>query len=304
MKLSGISKQPARQASPAGQGLPARLPSEARRPGALSGRPSEAGRLIVASFLIFSCFLLTGCLPKKNEEGQLPQQATPVPTKPLEQSIGERPYVNLVPTADGHWINLEVTGIQQGTKSIDYELVYFAGDLVNKVERGVAGSVDLKGEKSISRKILFGSESCTVKCKYRYDENVSEGSLTLKVHKENSTDKYESAYRLQKGSEGKEGLTTGDGNFKFVANNLSSNAYFLTISTLGVPSLLPGVIAANPYGIFPAVNSKGMVSFKTTEQTAKIYFWNNNKWEELDSSFADGWVTAPVAKTGVFALVK
>lgn len=266
--------------------------------------PVNSRWLVIGSFLIFSCFLLTGCLPKKNEESLLPQQVTPVPTKPLEQSIGERPYVNLIPTADGHWVNLEITGIQSGIKSIDYELVYFAGDLGNKVERGVAGSVDLKGEVSFSRKILFGSESCTVKCKYKYDENVSEGSLTLKIHKENSTEKYESVYRLQKGSEGREGLTTGDGNFRFVANNFSTNAYFLTISTLGVPAQLPGVIAANPYGIFPAVTSKGMVSFKTSEQTAKIYFWNNNKWEELDSSFVDGWVTAPVAKTGLFTLVK
>jgi len=64
------------------------------------------------------------------------------------------------------------------------------------------------------------------------------------------------------------------------------------------------VVAATPYGVFPTTSAKGMVSFKTAEQTDKIYLWNNSKWEELDSTYADGWVTAPVAKTGIFALVK
>lgn len=259
----------------------------------------------VCSLLIFSCLFLAGCGPKKTTTENPPSsQPSPLPTKSLETSIMERPFVNLVPTTDGHWVNLEISNIEAGAKSIDYELIYFAGDIGNKVERGVAGSVELKGEKSLTRKILFGSESCTVRCKYRFDENVSEGSLTLKIRKEHGTDKYESAYRLQKGKEGKEGLTTGDGNIKFVANNLGPNTYFLTISTIGIPVPLPGVIAAVPYGIFPTMGAKGVVSFKTTDQTAKIYFWNNNKWEELDSSFVDGWVTAPVAKTGVFALVK
>lgn len=249
---------------------------------------------------------LGGCTTKKTGTGNLPgNQPTALPTKTLEESISERPFVSLSPTADGHWVELEVKAIKEGTKSIDYELIYFAGESGNKIERGVAGSFELKNEKSFSRKILFGSESCTTgKCKYKFDENVSEGILSLKLRSDAGLEKFESAFRLQKGSEGKGGLTTGDGNFKFVSENIPKNNFFLTISTIGVPEQLPGKIAALPYGIFPSVSGKGEVSFKTSEETAKILFWDGTKWQELQGTLSDGWLTTSVQKTGIFVLVK
>lgn len=222
----------------------------------------------------------------------------------METTILERPFVTVVPTADGHWVDLTVTNIKPATKSVDYELIYFAGDIGNKIERGVAGSVELKGEKTISRKILFGSESCTVKCKYKFDENISEGSLTIKLKGDFGTEKYESAFRLQKGNEALEGLSTGDGNFKFVSTSLPKNSLFLTISTMGVPGPLPGKIAALPYAIFPSVSGKGEVSFKTSEEAVKILLWDGTKWQELQGTLSSGWLTAQTSKAGIFALVK
>lgn len=255
-------------------------------------------------YLLFATFFLTGCIPKKATAPPA-EKTTPAPTKPLEESISERPFVSLVPTSDGHWVNLEAKNIKSGTKSVDYELIYFAGEAGNKIERGVAGSIELKGEVNFARKILFGSESCTSgKCKYKFDENVSEGILSLKLRSDLGTEKYESAFRLQKGNEGKEGLTTGDGNFKFVSSSLPSNLYFLTISTFGLPAEVTGKVISIPYGIFPSVAAKGTVSFKTDEQSAKILFWDSTKWQELEANFSDGWLSAPISKTGIFVLVK
>ncbi len=263
-------------------------------------------KLFIVFCLLFSAFLLTGCslkLPIGRPKAK-PGQPTPEPTKPLETTILERPFATVVPTADGHWVDLTVTNIKPTTKSIDYELIYFAGDIGNKIERGVAGSVELKGEKTISRKILFGSESCTVKCKYKFDENISEGTLTLKLKGDSGTEKYDSVFRLQKGSEAGEALSTGDGNFKFVSTGLTKNANFLTISTIGVPGQLPGKIAALPYAIFPSASGKGEVSFKTAEEAAKILLWDGTKWLELQGTLSNGWLTAQTSKAGIFALVK
>lgn len=262
-------------------------------------------KLLIVNCLLLIVFSLSGCSLKKSSGGQTanPGQPTAEPTKPLETTILERPFVSLEPTTDGHWVNLKIENIKPGTKSVDYELIYFAGDLGNQVERGVAGSVELKSETKIERKILFGSESCTVKCKYKFDENVSEGVLTLKLRNGNGTEKFESAFRLQKGSEAAEGLSIGDGNFKLVSKNLAKNGYFLTISTLGVPKEFSGKIAALPYGIFPSSAVKAEVAFKTSE-TARILFWDGTKWQEIESSLVDGWLTASVSKTGIFILAK
>lgn len=263
-------------------------------------------KLLIVNCLLLIVFFLTGCSPKtpSGEQTTKPGQPTAEPTKPLETTILERPFVSLVPTADGHWVNLELKNIKPEAKSVDYELIYFAGDIDNKIERGVSGSVELKGGTSLSRKILFGSESCTVKCKYKFDENISEGILTLKVRDDSGTEKLESAFRLQKGSEASEALSIGDGNFKFVSANLPKNAYLLTISTIGVPEKFAGTIAALPYGVFPTTSGKGEVSFKTSEENGKILFWDGVKWQELTGTLSDGWLAASVQKTGIFVLTK
>jgi hypothetical protein len=266
-------------------------------------------RLIVGSLILISVFLLTGCLPKKPSPGSevTPTPETePLPTamKSLESSILERPFVSLTPTSDGHWVNLEVNNIRSDAKSIDYELIYFAGDIGNKIERGTSGLVDLKGETSLTRKVLFGSESCTVSCKYKYDENISEGTLTIKIRSDAGVEKYTSAFRLQKGLEAKEGLSAGDGNFKFTSSVLPKNNYFLTISTVGLPKEVGESVIMAPYGVFPSSSTVGTVACKTNDEAAKILFWNSQKWEELKTSYTDGWLSAPVQKTGVFVLVK
>lgn len=263
-------------------------------------------KLLIINCLLLIVFSLAGCSLKtpSDEQTTKPGQPTAEPTKPLETTILERPFVTLVPTADGHWVNLEIKNIKPEAKSVDYELIYFAGEVENKIERGTSGSVELKGEKSLSRKILFGSESCTVKCKYNFDENVNEGTFTIKLKGDFGTETYESAFRLQKGSEGNEGLSTGDGNFKFVSSSLPKNAYLLTISTIGVPEKFAGTIATLPYGIFPTTSGKGEVSFKTSGENGKILFWDGVKWQELKGTLSDGWLTAPVQKTGIFILVK
>lgn len=256
---------------------------------------------------LVSVFILTGCLPKKSGGDQvLPTgvQLSPTPVKTIETTILERLFLSLPPSSDGHRVKLDLKNIRSDAKTVDYELVYFAGDIGNKIERGVTGTVDLKGATSLLRDILFGSESCTAGCKYRYDENVSEGTLTLGVVSSAGKEKYTSAFRLQKGIEGKEGLSAGDGNFILTSSTLAKNSYFLTISTFGLPGATEDSVLLAPYGVFPSVVAVGTVSFKSAEETAKILFWNGQKWDELKSTFADGQISAPIQKTGTFVLVK
>lgn len=274
------------------------------------GNKRLAGKQFAISFLILGSILLAGCGPKKPQTETPPAEPTSVPTKPIETSVKEGPFVSLIPTADGHWVELQTKGIKKSTTSLEYELTYFADVEGSKIERGVtSGStpVELNGATEFSKKILFGSASCTTgTCKYKYDEKVNEGMLTIKLTTSQGVDKYSSAFRIQKGKEAKVGLTTGDGVFSFVSQSLAVNSLFLTVSSMGVPSPLPENMTAksSPYGIFPSTTTKGTVSFKTSLVEGKILLWDGQKWQVLETTVSNGIASAPTSKAGIFVLAE
>jgi hypothetical protein len=224
-------------------------------------------------------------------KGKKPPSEIGLPT-PAQTSVAleERPYVSLIPRADGHELKLKVENLNY-VQSVEYELVYFVGD----VSRGVIGSVDLKGENSFSRDLLLGSCSRNV-CKY--DEGVSEGILTLRFKAVNlGTQKYELPFRLQTGKEGKkEGLTSKDGNFIF-QGDLNPSSFYLIHSTLGLPLPYKGKIIGGPYGIFTSgsTNVKGVIKLRLMEKSSevKILGWDGNSWKEYSKGFeTDGEVVS------------
>jgi len=261
--------------------------------------------------LVFCVFSLSACGASKSSEKTLvpPAQPTPVPTRPIEQSIKERPFISLVPTADGHWVNLEVKNIINGATGIVYDLTYLAEVEGSKIERGVSTGdkpVELGSAREYAKKILFGSASCTTGvCKYKYDENVNEGMVSLNFTGAVNSEKYQSVYRIQKGKEAKVGLTTGDGIFSFVSSSLPANTLYLTISTIGVPiPLAEGIIAKSPpYGIFPAISAKGTVSFKFDSE-AEIYAYNGKTWQKLITTVTNGIASADSSGASIFILAK
>lgn len=271
-------------------------------------------KILVVTILLFTSFLLSGCGLKKSADkagdssGASP---TPTPTKPIEQTIKERPFVSILPSADSHWLTLEIKNIVKETSSLEYELIYFAEVDGNRIERGVstAGSpTDLSSQTEFSKKILLGSASCTTgTCKYKYDEGVSEGSLSLTLNKSGGKEKYESSFRIQKGSEGREGLTTGDGVFTFISTGLSSGSVYLTISSIGVPSLLPASVVPKtvPYGIFSSGAVKGgTVSFKTTLTSGSIYAFDGKSWSKLTTEITGGIAKATSSGQNIFILTE
>lgn len=263
--------------------------------------------LLVAIFA--STIFLSGCTKKEPKE-TLPSQTAPtlVPTKPVEETIKERPYVSLNVSSDSHWLTIEIKNIRKEITALEYELTYFADFERNRLERGVSTGgkpIELSGQIEFSKKLLLGSASCTTgTCKYKYDENVNEGMLALTLITSSGKEKYESAFRIQKGKEAKEGLSAGDGVFSLISTTLPQNSLFLTISSVGVPIPLPdGVLAKTiPYAVFPGLSAKGTVSFKTDLTAADIYTLNGKIWQKLETTLEGGKATASFSNTSLFIL--
>lgn len=230
-----------------------------------------------------------------------PQSSAPTPTPETvvtEVPLEEKPYIALTPRADGKEFTLDISRIKN-TDTVEYELVYLSQGL----SRGVIGSVDLKGESSLSRKLLLGSCSKNV-CKY--DEGVEQGTLTLRFKGPEGTRKLNSDFHLQKGV--KE-LTSIDGGFK-LTGKLSANAFYVVMSTMGLPGEIKGKVVGSPYGVFTAgsqivKNTTVTLSLSEKSTTVKLSSWDGKAWNEEKKDFKnDGeTVSASVDSLGTFVAV-
>lgn len=156
----------------------------------------------------------------------------------------QRPVANLTPTSDGHYINLKIDKITlPKAASLDYELLY---SLPDGRTQGVPGTVDLNGQTTFERKLLLGSES---NGKFRYDEGVVDGSLTIRLRGSNGKllAKFSTKWHLQSVDQE---LTSIDQNFTYKLEKKPKGIYFVTMETFGLMDTSVTEVASGPYGIF------------------------------------------------------
>ena len=192
----------------------------------------------------------------------------------VELPLIERPVASLTPSADGHWLTLRVEKLKSSLTSMDYELLY---ELPDGRTQGVPGSVKLNGLTYIERKLLLGSESSG---KFRYDEGVKEGTLTLRFRNEAGklVNKYSTKFALL--SKTKE-LVSVDEKFGYTTNTLNSKDFFVVMETFGVPSEVTGTLASGPFGVFSsaAAGVSGTVKLEGTT----IYKGTTSTWQKIEA---------------------
>ncbi|MFC1625548.1 hypothetical protein ACFL1Q_00700 [Patescibacteria group bacterium] len=166
----------------------------------------------------------------------------------VEVPFSQRPFASLSPSSDGHWLTLKVENIIiEKASSMDYELLY---SLPDGRTQGVPGTVSLDDESKIERELLLGSESSG---KFRYDEGVEEGALTLRFR--NTTGKlltkFITKWYLQSG---KTVLSVQDGDFSFDLAKISKD-FFVVMQTFGMPAgSSVESVSAGPYGVFTSAS--------------------------------------------------
>lgn len=217
--------------------------------------------LLLGVLLIGSIFVL------KSRNKELPvEEEENIPEVPF----GQRPVVTLTPTEDGHYLVLNVSNLVYDAETLEYLLEYktSAGET-----QGVSGRLDLSGQNSLERELLLGSESSG---KFRYDEGVEEGTITLRYRDSSgkTTGKVASDFHLQKDPTK---LTSLDG--KFSATPEPSIGYFVTMSTMGLPGDAPGNIVVGPYGVF--TSSEDSVTLTLDLTGSELYLWDG-EWIKLE----------------------
>lgn len=164
----------------------------------------------------------------------------------VEVSFPDRPFASLTPSSDGHYITLKIEKIKiPKAVSMDYELLY---SLPDGRTQGVPGTADLKDKTSFeSKPLLLGSESSG---KFRYDEGVEEGSLTVRFRdgKGKLLAKFSTKFHLQSGVTE---LTSIDTNLTYTLDKKPKGIFFIVMETFGLPgSETLSAVEVGPYGIF------------------------------------------------------
>ncbi|MBM3205414.1 hypothetical protein FJZ41_01000 [Candidatus Shapirobacteria bacterium] len=252
--------------------------------------------LILIIILIFLALFVGGIFllrSKARNEATQPEETQNQVA--LETPLEDRPFVTLTPRTDGREFRMEISRIKNA-QTIEYELVYFAGDL----SRGVIGSIELEeGENEVSRDLLLGSCSKDV-CKY--DEDVQKGSLTLRFRSSEGTRKFTTDFHLQ---QGEKILTSQDEKFK-IEGKFSTTTFYLTMGTIGLPEKTEGKVLSGPYGIFTAGSSsaKGsaltMVLPEGTSQAKLFFFDGQNSTEQNGTEIENNSLTANVNTLGAY----
>ena len=209
--------------------------------------------LSLALIVLGSSFLLSGC-GKKTTTTTKPTTTTKKPTTELVLSDSEKPIISLIPRADGHELKLKLDNIPSNVNQIDYELIYSASDNGLVMEKGVGDTVK-NVSKTLEKDLLLGTASCTNGCKYKYDDGVSSGTLSLTLYTaDNQSTTFESPFILKTSADIKK-----DGGFKLDTESFSVKATTSTKSDY--------FVAVKNYPSYYSVFSNGTGAGKITSIT-------------------------------------
>lgn len=161
----------------------------------------------------------------------------------IEVSLKDKPIASLTPSADGHWLKLKVDKLIGSAASMDYELLY---ELPDGRTQGVPGNIVLSGQSEITRDLLLGSESSG---KFRYDEGVKLGTLTLRFRNDKGKLMVKFTTKFHLLSKTKD-LTSVDEKFTYGLNKVPVKDFFVVMETFGLADETITSVAGGPYGVF------------------------------------------------------
>ncbi|HWA51950.1 MAG TPA: hypothetical protein VG895_02790 [Patescibacteria group bacterium] len=198
--------------------------------------------------IVFAIVVVGGIFAFKKLTAPIDNGSTSVDESVPDLPQSQWPIVELIPSSDGHYVSLNVTGINVPTAtSMDYILEYKANNGVGQTTQGVPGTIQLNGQTGVSRdSILLGSESSG---HIRFDSGVETGQLTLRFRDGNGKllGKVVSDWHLQTNTTD---LSSVDGSFKYTLSKAATGVWFITIKPFGTPSSPNLVVNQNGYAIY------------------------------------------------------
>jgi hypothetical protein len=215
-------------------------------------------------------------------------------------AVPERPYIQISPIADGRNLELIIKSLNKPATSVEYELEYQAGSLL----QGAFGEIEL-GTVPAQAKILLGSCSAGGACTYH--EDVKGGTLLTRF---DGAERYalKSDWRYFDNRAKATEFASKDAKFQLTSKELTNQRYLIVFNTPGYPAGMPGTAISDPYSLAGSNNLKGTgnLTIRANEEApgATIVGWNGTAWQEFPTTADGKTLTAEVDLMELYVAVK
>jgi len=218
--------------------------------------------ILTVCFIFLSGIFLSSCGKKKTDTTASP---SPAP-KLIEMEIDQKPYISLIPRTDGHELTLKINHIPKDITQIEYELIYTATDGTIEMEKGVGDTLKVESTL-ITKNLLLGTASCTNTCKYKYDEGVVGGTLSLIfINSAGQMSTYETDFVLSSSAQINQNKNIGLPEFTINAT-VNTGQYFVLLQNYGMPN--SSTLADKIYSVFASGNGAGTITSISPDSTIK-----------------------------------
>ncbi len=250
----------------------------------------------IAGFFIFQS-------TKKTTQTETTQQpARRKISEPVNEiAVADRPYLKLIPKADGRNIEIAAIEIKKPASAMEFELEYQAGTLL----QGAFGQLEIDTLPA-STQLMFGSCSAGGACTYHTD--IKGGTLLARFEGE---DKYavKQDWRYFDNAKRETTLASKDAKFQLESKSLAAVRFSIVYNTPGYPgsaSDLGGTLVSEIYSLTAssALTGTGTLSIRANEEgTLSIIGYNGSSWKKFDTTVDGKTATATVELMEAYAVV-
>lgn len=262
---------------------------------------------VIAAVMLVVLLVIGGGIFAFSRQSKAPVEQTPQTaqkkkiSEPVNQiAVSERPYIQILPQADGRNLILQVNSTPKPAESAEYELEYQAGTLL----QGAFGLIELESMPGTA-KILLGSCSAGGACTYHTD--VKGGSLVLKFSgPENYALKQDWRYFDNWGNKETE-FSSKDAKFQLTSKELAKQRFIVIYNSPGYPEGLTGTVVSEPYSLTSssAMTGKAEVTMRAAEEGAlKIMGYDGKTWKSFETKVDGKSATATVDLMELYVVVK
>jgi hypothetical protein len=214
-------------------------------------------------------------------------------------AVADRPYLKIVPAADGRNITLVVESLKKAATEVEYELEYQAGTQL----QGAFGVIEL-AKLPAEFKILLGSCSAGGACSYH--EDVKGGTLLTKFSgPENYALKSDWKYIDNRSKE--TAVSSTDAKFQLESKDLATLRHLIIFNTAGYPDGLTGTPVSDPYSLTASgdLDGNATLTMRANEEgNFTIMGWDGSAWKSFPAAADGKSATAEVQLMELYILVK
>lgn len=213
--------------------------------------------------------------------------------------VKDRPYVRIIPQADGRNVDLTIDTVKKEADAMEYELEYQAGTLL----QGAFGQIEL-GTLPATKRVLLGSCSAGGACTYH--EDVKGGTLVSRFSgPEDYALKQDWRYIDNQAKES--AVSSKDAKFQLEADSLAQQRFIVIFNSPGYPEGLEGTPVSDPYSleVSGSLAGEGELTLRANEEgELTIMGWDGNTWQDFETTVNGKETKATVKLMPLYVVVK